>query len=265
MPSIVPMMGYPQRRSSGAIPKSSRVSKNPGAVQTLSLLGATMFAGHIGIALAAARVEPRINVGIFAAAALLLDFLLWLFILFGFESVAIPVDFPRTHQPEFVFPYSHSLLASLLWSILAAVLAFLLLGSRVGEKKLRSALLIAAVVFSHWLLDALVHRPELPITLAASHQVGLGLWNNMPVALVVEAVLVLVGAILFFPGCDLSRRKRLALFALSLLVFVFTALGMTVAPSPPSTTAMAGSSLATIFMVCLFIGFLGHGAGIKKG
>ena len=218
-----------------------------------------MFAGHIGVALVAARVEPRVNVGIFAVASLLLDFLLWLFILFGWESVAIPPDFPRTYQPEFVFPYSHGLLASVVWSALAGAFVFLLSKSRVGEKS-RSAYLFAGVVFSHWLLDALVHRPELPVTGATSHQVGLGLWNNMPVALLVEAVLVLVGTLLFFPGCGLSRPKKLALAVLSVLVLAFTVVGMTVAPPPSSATVMAGSSLGTIVLVCVLISWLGRHA-----
>lgn len=219
-----------------------------------------MFAGHIGVALAAARVEPRVNVGVFAAAALMLDFLLWLFILLGWESLVIPADFPRTHQPEFVFPYSHGLFASLLWSGLAAGLVLLLSRRRVGEKSARAALLVAVVVFSHWLLDALVHRPEMPITGAASQQVGLSLWNNMPVALGVEAALVLVGVLLFFPGCGLSRPKKVTLLVLSLLVLAFTIIGMTVAPSPPSAIAMAASSLVTIVLVCMLMGWLGRGA-----
>jgi hypothetical protein len=222
-----------------------------------------MFAGHLGVALAAARVEPRINVGMFAAASLLLDLLLWLFILLGWESVAIPADFPQTHQPEFVFPYSHGLFASVVWSTLAGAFVLLLSKSRVGEKS-RSAFLIAGVVFSHWLLDALVHRPELPITGAASHHVGLGLWNNMPIALMVEAVLVLAGTLLFFRGCSLSRPKKLALAVLGLLVLAFTVVGMTVAPPPPSAAAMAGSSLGTIVLVCVLIGWLGSGAGERQ-
>ena len=70
-----------------------------------------MFAGHIGAALAIGRAERGLNVGLFIAAALLLDFLLWTFVLMGWESVAIPADFAATHQAEFVFPYSHGLLA----------------------------------------------------------------------------------------------------------------------------------------------------------
>ena len=83
-----------------------------------------MFAGHVAAGLAVARFEPRVNVGAFIAAALLLDLVLWVLILAGLESVAIPADFARTHQPEFGFPYSHGLVAGVGWSILAAVAAF---------------------------------------------------------------------------------------------------------------------------------------------
>lgn len=222
-----------------------------------------MFAGHIGVALAAARVEPRINVGMFAAASLLLDLLLWLFVLLGWEVVVIPLNFAQTHQPEFVFPYSHGLFAGVLWSALAGAFVLLLNKSRRTENS-PAAFLVAGVVFSHWLLDALVHRPELPVTGTASPQVGFGLWNNMPVALMVEAALVGIGMFLFIPGCGLSRPKKLALAVLSVLVLAFTVVGMTVAPPPPSAAAMAGTSLGTIVLVCALIGWLGSGAHARE-
>jgi hypothetical protein len=70
-----------------------------------------MFAGHVGAALATGRAEPEINVGIFVFAALLLVVLLWILVLLGWESVTIPADFASTHQAEYVFPWSHGLLA----------------------------------------------------------------------------------------------------------------------------------------------------------
>ncbi len=68
-----------------------------------------MFAGHIGAGLAIGRADRRINVGVLISAALLLDAVLWLFILLGWESVSIPADFAASYQPHFNFPYSHSL------------------------------------------------------------------------------------------------------------------------------------------------------------
>src|SRR5262249_953901 len=120
-----------------------------------------VFAGHIGAALAIGRAERAVNVGVFVAAALLLDFLLWLFVLLGWESVTIPADFAGTHQPQFAFPYSHGLLASAAWAVLAGVLA-LTLCARL-RTRWRVATLVVLAVLSHWVLDALVHRPELPL------------------------------------------------------------------------------------------------------
>ncbi len=207
-----------------------------------------MFAGHIGVALAIGRIERGVNVGVFIAAALLLDFLLWLFVLLGWESVTIPENFASTHQPEFSFPYSHGLIASVVWSVLAGVTAFAFY-SRLN-RKWRAAALIAVAVLSHWLLDALVHRPELLLAGFASSLVGLGLWNNMALALTLEGAILVVGLYLFVSGTNVARSKSIALVVLSFVVMIFTAVGMTVAPAPPSAVAMAGSSLGTLAVVC---------------
>ncbi len=108
------------------------------------------------------------------------------------------------------------------------------------------------------------YHPELPPAGAGSPVVGVGLWNNMPVALVVEAALVVIGMYLFFPRNGLSRAKQLALGVLSLLVLALTIAGLTVAPTPPSAAAMAASALITIVILCLLIGWLGKGSKLTK-
>lgn len=222
-----------------------------------------MFAGHVGVALALGRVERRVNVGVFVTTALLLDGLLWLFVLLGWESVRIPVDFAASHQPEFVFPYSHGLLAAGLWSALAGPVVVWLCLPPV-EVRWRAATLVTAAVFSHWLLDALVHRPELPLAGSDSTNVGLALWRNMPLALVVEAAIVVLGLCLFVPGSSLSRGKSVALAVLTLLLLVFTVIGMTIAPPPPSALVMAASSLATLALVCAVFVWLGRLPGARR-
>ena len=215
-----------------------------------------MFAGHIGAGLAIGRLERRINVGVFIFAAVLIDFMLWLFVLFGWESVTIPADFAATHQPNFVFPYSHGLLAGIGWSAIAGAAAFLWY-RRLEAAKFRAAALVTAAVFSHWLLDALVHVPDLPVAGERSVKVGLGLWQCMPVALVVEALVAAAGLFLFVSGAGLSRAKKLGLMVLCLVVLASTVIGMTVAPPPPSVNAMAATSLITIAAVCALAGWLG--------
>ncbi len=216
-----------------------------------------MFAGHVGAALVLGRAERRVNVGVFIAAALLLDIVLWVLVLLGWESASIPAHFVSTHQPEFVFPYSHGLFAGVAWSALAGAAGLVAYAHLAGARG-RTAALIAAAVFSHWLLDALVHQPEMPLLGPGSMKVGLGLWNSLPIALVVEATLVVAGLWCFVPGTRLSRRKSLALTGLVLVLLVFTVAGMTIAPAPPSSFAMAASSLVTLVVVCAFACWLGR-------
>ena len=218
-----------------------------------------MFAGHIGAALAIGRAERRINLGVLVFAALLLDVLLWTFVLLGWESVVIPDDFAATHQPDFIFPYSHSLLAAIALSALAGTAA-LLSYPRINGLNLRAAVCVATAVFSHWLLDALVHSPELPLAGAHSLKVGLGMWSRIPVALVIEALITVAGLCLFLTSTPLSRARKCWVTALACSLMAFTAVGMTVAPPPPSVVTMASSSLATIIVICLLAGGLGNRA-----
>lgn len=215
-----------------------------------------MLSGHIGAALAIGRAERRINLGALVSAALLLDCALWLFVLLGFESVTTPVNFASERQFAFIFPYSHSLLAAATWSTLAGAATFLWY-PRLKRAKLRAAAFVAAAVFSHWLLDLLVHVPELPLAGESTVKVGLGMWQNLPLALAVEALITVVGLCLFLSGTNLSRVKKFWLTVLSLCILTLTAVGMAVAPPPPSAEAMAASSLATIVVVCALTGWLG--------
>lgn len=214
-----------------------------------------MFVGHVGAALAIGRAERSINLGALIFAALLLDVLLWIFVLVGWESVVIPADFAATHQPEFIFPYSHGLLAAIATSALAWAATFLWY-PRINGLRIHAAVCVVTAVFSHWLLDVLVHSPELPLAGEHSFKVGLGLWSRMPMALSIEALITVVGLGLFLADNPLSRTRKCCITALALSLVAFTAAGMTVAPPPPSVMAMASSSLATIIVVCVLFGWL---------
>jgi hypothetical protein len=211
-----------------------------------------VFAGHVGAALALAGAQRRVNAGAFVAAALLSDLLLWTFILLGWESVTIPPDFAASHQAAFVFPWSHGLAASLGWSAAVGAAAFGVTGSR------RAALLLAAAVFSHWILDLLVHRPELPLLGADSPHLGLGAWDHLPWALALESGIVLAGLWVFARGAALAQGRSRALVVLVLAILGFTLAGMTVAPPPPSARAMAAGSLATLLALCGAVWWLGR-------
>jgi hypothetical protein len=216
-----------------------------------------MYSGHVGAALAIGRAETDLNVGVLVVAALLPDFLLWIFVLCGWEYLVSPANFVRTHQVEYEFPYSHGLVSSFGWSALAGV-ATLLWYPGARQAKARASGLVALAVFLHWLLDALVRVPELPIAGVSSPRVGLGLWQAMPWALALEAAITLAGLYFFISGSGLSSARKVGLAVLSTAVLVFTVVGMTVAPAPPSAIAVAASSLITLTLVCALACWLGR-------
>jgi Sec-independent protein secretion pathway component TatC len=123
--------------------------------------------------------------------------------------------------------------------------------------------LIAAAVFSHWILDALVHRPEMPVAGSASAKVGLGLWDRMPIALLIEAAIVVFGLALFLRRSNLSRQRSIALVILTSAILLFTGIGMTLTPPPPSATAMAASSLITLIVIAALYGWIGRAPRAK--
>jgi hypothetical protein len=111
-------------------------------------------------------------------------------------------------------------------------------------------------VFSHWSLDALVHRSELPV--AGALNAGLGLWDQLPLALAVETGILFFGMGAFLTGSDLPRGRSIGIAAVALLTLALTLTGMTVAPPPPSAFAMASSSLVTLAIVCAVSSWLGR-------
>lgn len=113
-----------------------------------------MGIGHAAVALGASRVVPRLNVGWLVFAAFLADFLLGIFAALGMERAIVPDDYAHKHYLLFSFPYSHGLLALLLW---AAIFGFLL-ACAFGVESRRIWLLSGLVVLSHFLLDG--ERPS---------------------------------------------------------------------------------------------------------
>src|SRR4051812_46150446 len=117
-----------------------------------------MFIGHFGVAMAAKRVAPAASLGTLVLAAQLVDLIWPAMLLLGIEQVRIDPGITRVTPLDFVhYPYTHSLVASLAWGALLA----LVYGA--SRKDWRTALWLAVLVVSHWVLDAIVHRPDLPL------------------------------------------------------------------------------------------------------
>ena len=193
-----------------------------------------MFLGHFGIGLAAKRFAPRANLGALFFAAQFADLLWPSLLMLGVESVVIapgvtvvtPLDFQH-------YPLSHSLLAGALWAALVGGGYFLLRGYR------REALVLALLVLSHWLLDALVHRPDLPLTPFGATRVGLGLWNSLAATLLIE-VSILAGGGWLYARATRARDAagRWGLYGLLAFLLLIQAANLFGDP-PPSAAAIA--------------------------
>lgn len=156
-----------------------------------------MFIGHYSAALALKSVEKKTSLGWLFLGVQLVDILFFPLVLLGVERLNIIENFTESTHFELEFmPYSHGLVGTL---ALAAVayLAFRFLPRKSGGDTSRVALVIAAAVFSHWVLDLIVHTPDLPLLGDTSPKVGLGLWNSAFLTFALETILLLGGMWLY--------------------------------------------------------------------
>ncbi len=199
-----------------------------------------MFVGHLAAALGAKRVEPRLPLAALVAAAFGLDLLWPIFLLAGVEVVRIDPGNTAFTPLDFVsYPWSHSLLLAAGWGALAGWVAARRLGAA------RTGVVLAALVVSHWVLDFVSHRPDMPIW-PGGPVAGLGLWNSVPATFAVEGALLVAGLALYIgtaPARDATGRWALAgLVAVASVIWI----SGPYSPPPPSVQAIA--------VVCLAMG-----------
>jgi hypothetical protein len=193
-----------------------------------------MFIGHFAVALAAKRAAPGISLGTLILGAQLADLVWPTLVLLGIESFAIRPGITAVTPFDFIrYPYSHSLFGMAAWG------AALALGYFAVRRKPGAALLLFAVVLSHWLLDFVSHRPDLPLTLTGAERFGLGLWHSRVATLAVEGLLFAGGVWLYARAT--RPRDRTGRWSLAALVIFLAAmyLGSVFGPPPPSVTAVA--------------------------
>jgi membrane-bound metal-dependent hydrolase YbcI (DUF457 family) len=197
-----------------------------------------MFVGHYGPSFAAKAIRPAVPLWTLFVAVQLVDVGWAVLVLLGVERVRIVPGITASNPFDLYYmPYTHSLVAAVLWSVTAGVLV-----ARLGRMARGAAAVIGLAVFSHWILDLLVHRPDLPLY-DDTMKVGLGFWNYPALALALEAALLFAGMILYLratqPINALGRLGSPAFGIAMLAIQAYVFFG----PPPASSTAFAVTAL----------------------
>src|SRR5947207_3450157 len=175
-----------------------------------------MFVGHYGVAFAVKTPRNKIPLWVLFVAVQLLDFLWAPFVLLGIEKMRFVPGLTATNALDLYYmPYTHSLIAALFWS--AAAFAIYKIGWR-NIASNSAALLVGFAVFSHWMLDLVVHRPDLAIY-DDTLKVGLGLWNYRGLEFVVEIAILVVGILIYLKrNGSVARKAGIVAFGVVLIL-----------------------------------------------
>jgi hypothetical protein len=199
-----------------------------------------MFLGHYAVAFAAKKASPRTSLGTLFLASQFVDLLWPVLLLLGIEHVRIEEGITAVTPLDFVdYPVSHSLAGALLWSAAGGALYYIL------RREKRGALVVGLCVLSHWVLDLLSHRPDLPLWFSGGVKVGAGLWNSVPGTILAEGALFVAGVAVYLTST--RSKDRVGTAALWSLVGILAVIGGLnyVTPPPPDVTSIAvvGNSL----------------------
>ena len=203
-----------------------------------------MFIGHFAVAFAAKRAVPEVSLGTLFLAAQLADLVWPTLVLLGLEAFAIEPGITAVTPLDFIrYPYSHSLVGMALWGLFLAIAYYLV------RREAFAAAIVLVVVLSHWLLDFVSHRPDLPLTLTGAERFGLGLWHSRIATLVVEGAIFAACVWLYAratrPLDRIGRWSFIACVVFLALIYVANLFG----PPPPSVAAVTWSAQAIWLLV----------------
>ncbi|WP_239618066.1 hypothetical protein [Cohnella mopanensis] len=209
-----------------------------------------MLAGHYSVSYLLKKADSEIKLWQLFLAVQWLDVVWSLFILFGIEKADTQHSLPASPIHLTYMPYTHGFLSSLLWSG-AAYLGYRVFyrGKGSGKGSRKSALVIASAVFSHWVLDLIVHDHDLPL-LGDRYKVGFGVYHSIFWSLFIEFGLLLIGLFIYMrstegKGSFLGKYGMGFVFVILLLFNVVSIWG----PHPPNEKVVA------VFNFCYYVGF----------
>jgi hypothetical protein len=193
-----------------------------------------MFIGHFGVGLAAKRIVGSVSLGTLVLATQFIDLLWPALLLLGIEHVEIDPGNTSFTPLDFTwYPYSHSFFGVLVWSLLFGAVYYLF------RKNARGSLVLGGLVMSHWVLDLITHRPDLPLSPWTGLKVGFGLWNSVVFTMLTEGAIFIIGSFLYVRATKAENRKG-SIGLWSLLIVLGMIYILNIVGPPPETSAQIG-------------------------
>jgi membrane-bound metal-dependent hydrolase YbcI (DUF457 family) len=203
-----------------------------------------MFIGHFAIGFGVKKADHLISLGTAFIAVQFLDLLWPLLVITGIEQVEVDIGNTAFTPLDFThYPYSHSLVAALFWSVLFGNVCYFV------YKRHQTAIISGLLVFSHWILDLITHTDDLPVSPWSETKVGLGLWDSIPGTVILELGLFLTGIYLYHKSTRAVNRKgNILLFSLILFLLI-SYFANIFGPPPPSGKEVAYVALSMWLLV----------------
>lgn len=203
-----------------------------------------MFIGHFGAGFGVKKFAPSISLGTLFLAGQWIDLIWPLFLILGLERVVIDPGNTVVTPLNFIhYPLTHSLLGVLIWALILGGIYYII------KKNLKNALWIGFLVVSHWILDLITHRPDLPLSPGSQTMVGFGLWNSVVGTLSLEIAIFILGIYFYFRSTVANNKTgTIALWALIgflSIIYITNLFG----PPPPSSDAIGYVGLSQWLIV----------------
>jgi hypothetical protein len=203
-----------------------------------------MFIGHFAVGFASKPLAPKASLGWLMLAPMFCDVLWPLFLAIGLEQTAVVPGYTAfTPLNLYDIPWSHSLVMVLVWSAALGGAYFAL------NKDLRGAIVVAAGVFSHFVLDVITHRPEMQLYPGAPHVLGFELWASVPGTVAVEVLLFAASVFIYARTTRAKTRAGTVSFAAFVALLALAYVGNLLGPPPPSWQAVMGVAFASWLLV----------------
>lgn len=211
-----------------------------------------LFVGHYAASLALKKADKNVSLGLLFLAVQFVDILFFPLVLIGIERFKIVENYTEsTHFVLEYMPYTHSLIGSIILALLVyAVFRLFIFKNNVNNK--RAAFVLALAVLSHWFFDLIVHTPDLPLISDNLTKVGFGLWNNAVATYILEAILLIVGLLIYLKSTKSSRP--VGKYGMTILVILMLIINANNIFGPPFGSNVVAMSISALVMYFAFAG-----------